>query len=137
MFFTKSRAFLGTNIFFYFSVSHREICKCVSISSGCFFIPFALFYYSFSSSAHNKIAPHFFNIKNNSITNTDNLHTQKRGRVLLHRQTMFFFYTHRWGGGGGGRFVTGVFMPGDEQCEPSGCDRTPVTNPPPRPHLCV
>ena len=62
MFFIKSKACSGTNIFF-ISLFGTERCKCFSISSGCFFIPLALFYYSFSSSAHNKIAPHFFNRK--------------------------------------------------------------------------
>ena len=37
----------------------------------------------------------------------------------------------------GGRFVTGVFTPGSEQCEPSGCNRTPVTKPPPPIYVCL
>ena len=67
MFFIISTAFSGKNDFFPVSVWHIKICHrrpcSFTFSSYNFWLLFALFYQSVSSSAHLTITPHFFNRK--------------------------------------------------------------------------
>ena len=64
--FHKFKGLFRYGYFFNFSVLRKEIChrhSSLSLTSWRFCSPFALVYQSFSSSAHNTLAPHFFNIK--------------------------------------------------------------------------